>query len=367
VTAASDITISGLTGSQTVSGALSVSVTVDSGAVSVFESDEGQWTLGEGGSGTIVLTVASGGLTAGTPPPPSRTKWTRRVPHPVLIGHAACPIAAGTDYVIGFTLRNQADERQTAAEVRVEASVHSGAAADDPIEAKLPAPIAEEVLTNANGDIVGVVGGEAPFLLVRVAFDTKLISQSHPITGSSNLITVTLSTNYDVLPGSTLTIGGLTGTDESDNPALPIDSLPANMFGATGAWLQAGTLGLEVSTTLSADTDYVIVFWVVNGNNEQDAVTATLSLVLTNPPGGVASSGEVSPVADVNCEAPTSLHVGVNGGASPLKLVALEWDSKVVAQSCPLASASNLITVSLSPNVDPPLVLSGHAASLTPY
>ena len=26
---------------------------------------------------------------AGPPPPPSRTKWTRRVPHPVLIGHAA--------------------------------------------------------------------------------------------------------------------------------------------------------------------------------------------------------------------------------------------------------------------------------------
>jgi len=23
------------------------------------------------------------------PPPPSRTKWTRRAPHPVLIGHAA--------------------------------------------------------------------------------------------------------------------------------------------------------------------------------------------------------------------------------------------------------------------------------------
>ena len=26
---------------------------------------------------------------AGPPPPPPRTKWTRRVPHPVLIGHAA--------------------------------------------------------------------------------------------------------------------------------------------------------------------------------------------------------------------------------------------------------------------------------------
>ena len=28
-------------------------------------------------------------MTAITSPPPSRTKWTRRVPHPVLIGHAA--------------------------------------------------------------------------------------------------------------------------------------------------------------------------------------------------------------------------------------------------------------------------------------
>jgi hypothetical protein len=25
-----------------------------------------------------------------TSPPPPRTKWTRRVPHPVLIGHAVC-------------------------------------------------------------------------------------------------------------------------------------------------------------------------------------------------------------------------------------------------------------------------------------
>ena len=31
-----------------------------------------------------------GELSGGSPPPPPpRTKWTRRVPHPVLIGHAA--------------------------------------------------------------------------------------------------------------------------------------------------------------------------------------------------------------------------------------------------------------------------------------
>ena len=32
----------------------------------------------------------------GAPPPPFRTKWTRRVHHPVLIGHAA----VGTDQVV---------------------------------------------------------------------------------------------------------------------------------------------------------------------------------------------------------------------------------------------------------------------------
>jgi hypothetical protein len=29
------------------------------------------------------------------PPPPSRTKWTRFVPHPVLIGHAASQVSIG--------------------------------------------------------------------------------------------------------------------------------------------------------------------------------------------------------------------------------------------------------------------------------
>jgi hypothetical protein len=38
--------------------------------------------------------VAWGGTTARRPPPP-RTKWTRRVPHPVLIGHAPLQVLIG--------------------------------------------------------------------------------------------------------------------------------------------------------------------------------------------------------------------------------------------------------------------------------
>jgi len=35
------------------------------------------------------VTSSSGRTRVSHPPPPPRTKWTRRVPHPVLIGHAA--------------------------------------------------------------------------------------------------------------------------------------------------------------------------------------------------------------------------------------------------------------------------------------
>ena len=37
------------------------------------------------------------------PPPPllPRTRWTRRVPHPVLIGHAACLVQVGDTCVTG--------------------------------------------------------------------------------------------------------------------------------------------------------------------------------------------------------------------------------------------------------------------------
>ena len=36
-----------------------------------------------------LLMTASNEACGPPPPPPPRTKWTRRVPHPVLIGHAA--------------------------------------------------------------------------------------------------------------------------------------------------------------------------------------------------------------------------------------------------------------------------------------
>ena len=73
------------------------------------ESVEGALPRGRGGGKVIlskvILVQLLEGLSArpggSRPPPPPRTKWTRRVPHPVLIGHAASltqPVARATPY-----------------------------------------------------------------------------------------------------------------------------------------------------------------------------------------------------------------------------------------------------------------------------
>jgi hypothetical protein len=41
------------------------------------------------GVSPLFHSVDEGGQATDGSPPPSRTEWTRRVPHPVLIGHAA--------------------------------------------------------------------------------------------------------------------------------------------------------------------------------------------------------------------------------------------------------------------------------------
>ena len=46
-----------------------------------------------------------------TPPPPPRTKWTRRVLHPVLIGHAVCLVFATRKRATAIPARHDGDER----------------------------------------------------------------------------------------------------------------------------------------------------------------------------------------------------------------------------------------------------------------
>ena len=58
---------------------------------------------GAGGPSWAFLAAVCGTVPPPPPPFPPRTKWTRRVPHPVLIGHAVClvQVAAGLAALAG--------------------------------------------------------------------------------------------------------------------------------------------------------------------------------------------------------------------------------------------------------------------------
>merc|ERR1719263_303924 len=63
----------------------------------------------------------------------------------------------------------------------------------------------------------GISGGLAPLKVVVPTFSTKTIQQSSPVSGASNVMTVTLTANYDLTTtggasDATVTITGLAGS-----------------------------------------------------------------------------------------------------------------------------------------------------------
>jgi hypothetical protein len=58
-------------------------------SMEVMRTSYRKWCESGGPEEDFVNSGLGSAQVAQPPPPPSRTKWTRRVPHPVLIGHAA--------------------------------------------------------------------------------------------------------------------------------------------------------------------------------------------------------------------------------------------------------------------------------------
>jgi hypothetical protein len=54
-----------------------------------FREADASYEAAESAAARLMQEEKSGGVLDPGPSPPSRTKWTRRVPHPVLVGHAA--------------------------------------------------------------------------------------------------------------------------------------------------------------------------------------------------------------------------------------------------------------------------------------
>merc|ERR1711871_1808970 len=182
------ITISGITGTQTANNA----------ALPLNGADKAKFTP----SGT-----GASASTAG---------WTQNTGTLVLTANTA--VNAGTDIVVTISVTNKASA-QSAPTVNVVATIAAG-------------NIASSAMTGTNMAVV------AP------AFSTKTISASNQGTGAANTLTITLNANVAIASGDVITISGITGTQTTNNAALPLNGAdkakftPSGGSASTAGWTQ---------------------------------------------------------------------------------------------------------------------------------
>jgi len=277
-----------------------------------------------------------------------------------------------TTYKVSFWVQNPA-EPQAAPDVTVEGVVEIVDAVDAMgvyHAATYNAPVHPRLLDPANESRLSVDDTAAPLMVFAPTFPTKKIGQSMPLVAASNLISVTIQSNCDFAEDSYITISGLTGTQApaafpSDQTLanLSVTSMPHNTFkgnaGGVGVWNETeGTLVVTVGADkVLKNTTYLLSFWVRNGDTEQPAPVITISGTVdpagTNDVLGVYQIGEFpAPVHAAGMLPANETRLGVPDTAAPGKTFEATFPTREVAQSFPLADASNMLTVTLRTNVD---------------
>ena len=71
------------------------------------------------------------------------------------------------------------------------------------------------------------------------------------MSAASNLMTVTLTANYDLSTGSTVTVTKLAGSATASSSSLAVTTCESSSLGSSGDWdKDTGTLILTVATTV---------------------------------------------------------------------------------------------------------------------
>jgi hypothetical protein len=142
----------------------------------------------------------------------------------------------------------------------------------------LYSPIISQEMTKNHATLFQVPTASDPLFVWNTSFISQIMAQSNPLSKASNTLTVTLQPNFEVLPGSNITIAGLTGTLTPDTirlgkGALPIANpshAPSRFSTDFSRWTQAdGELVLLVASSLNAFESYVVEFEVQNPSGEQ--------------------------------------------------------------------------------------------------
>jgi hypothetical protein len=231
----------------------------------------------------------------------------------VTVGSAT--IHADTAFTVQFELRNRADS-QLAPVVNVSGVVEAGLH---------DSPIAMVALEAQRGALLGLPDGDSPLYTVVPQLVMRQIQQSSPFASARNNITVSLRTNCDFAPGSTVTLTNLVGTQTADTASLLVWSSPQAVLGGVGSWTKVnGTLAFTVGPdALMSNTTYRVWFQLRNLPTAQAA--ASVSAWATVEAGVLDSPVEAAAVEPVS----TSV-LGVLFGSNPLLIIVPEFSTKII-------------------------------------
>ncbi len=220
------------------------------------------------------------------------------------------------------------------------------AAAQGASTVKISSPGYEtRIMSSPVEDLQGVPGGQAPLLTIIPSLNAVL-SQSTPLAGELNNITLTMRPNIQVSGGTKITVSGLIGIRQSQGSSLVLAGSGSFAFCNPNMVLWDVSIGAEVrfevcsSASMKTTKDTVIYFQVFNPPQAQAAPTATITATgaISFAPKSVGSRG--------------GLLLGVPGGEDAFKIVLPQFQVKLMQQSTPVATSQNTLTISLRTNVE---------------
>jgi len=309
-----EVVVEGLVGTQTGNtGSLPITCTDD-----IF----GTTALWNQGAGRLTLTVPTGKL-----------------------------ITPNKPYVVSFLIQNDNSPTALASApvVGISATVYYQYAFN--WWSSISTPVPREDMDASTDDALGVVSGATPLFLIDPEFVTKTVGQSNPLTRSSNVITLTLEANCDIIAGSLITVDRLRGSATNDNPAIELFLSDPDAFEPTGDWDQSS--GIIIVTVAGngtrAFTPYEISFYVTNPSNAGGPDTTRVRGFVFESPFGPDSTVVT---ASVTMDQSTYDALGVSGGGRAMYRVTPELTTKIASQTFPFTGGSNNHTFTFQANCD---------------
>jgi hypothetical protein len=215
------------------------------------------------------------------------------------------------------------------------------------------AVVAARPMRVPNETIKGIVHGSNPLLVVIPTFKRSMMSQSDPLVGRGNVISLTLMSNVDLRASenSAITLSGFQNVRNLMSKLWIYDNLPVILLptadGNEGHLVvnadfvvNSFVFKLAPGKTLEAEQVYKLQFALMNPTVKQERPQIRINAAGT-------ALFEIEPMA-----VPHLTLVGVLNGSDPMLIEAPEFKVKHIAQSMPLAFYKNIFTVTIQTNVN---------------